>query len=325
MKLLVTGSNGFVGSHIVEHFAKQGHEVYCLVRATSDCKWLANLKVHCVTGDISRPETLRDAVKGMDVIVHAAAMLRALTTREYYVVNQHGTRNLAEAALKFNPSLKHFIHISSQAAMGPSAELRPKLINEPNTPVSDYGRSKLAGEKVLISALHGKIPYTILRPSSVYGPRDKDIFIFFRLVNFGVKLRTLNERFIQLLFVEDIPIAVERALSLPVARDKIYCLGENSWNTWAKVAQAISNSNNLKTHTMPLPDWVFGAASFIAEAFAKLTGRPAVLNRQKITEMRQPYWIADVTPSISELGLDFTNLSRGAKITFNWYKENKWL
>ncbi len=325
MKVLVTGSNGFVGSHIVQYLAGLGHEVTCLVRATSDCRWINGLDVSCVTGDIEDPRTLQDAVRAVDVIVHAAALVRANTPEEYFAVNAAGTRNLARAVLQNNPSLKQFILISSQAAMGPSPALRPKLISETNTPVSDYGRSKLAGELELIRTLEGTVPYTILRPTSVYGPRDKDILIFFQLINLGLRPKTSDQRFIQLLYVDDIPVAVERAMSLPAARNKIYCLGEPAWRTWPHLGEVMAIANDLNTRSIPVPDWAFTATSFVAETIARISGKPAVLNRQKIEEMRQRFWIADVTAAVSELGMDFTNLSRGAKITYQWYKENKWL
>jgi nucleoside-diphosphate-sugar epimerase len=209
--------------------------------------------------------------------------------------------------------------------MGSSVALRPKLASENATPVSDYGRSKLAGEHELSAALSGRIPYTILRPASVYGPRDMDIFLFFKLVNFGLRPKTSKDRFIQLLFVDDLTLAVENSISLPVAKNKTYCLGEPAWRTWQNIGEIISISNNIKTREIFVPDWAFSVVSFFAERLARLRGKAAVLNGQKITEMRQPYWIADVLPAINELGMDFTNLSRGAKITYQWYKRNKWL
>ena len=220
--------------------------------------------------------------------------------------------------------LKKFILISSQAAMGPSQSFAPKQLHEPETPVSDYGRSKLAGEKTL-SILKVKVPFTILRPASVYGPRDKDIFIFFQLVHYGFRPRTTSSRYLQLLFVKDLARAALCALSSDAANGSTYFLGEQTPFQWEEVSALIAQAIKKKTFPLPLPDAAFYGTSFIAEVLASLCGKPAVLNRQKIDEMMQPYWLGNSVPAQKDLALDFTKLDFGAKITYSWYRENSWL
>jgi nucleoside-diphosphate-sugar epimerase len=290
MKILITGSNGFIGSHIAETLADRGHHVICLVRRTSNCESLDCLTadtsrstgIEKRIGDVTHPKTLCEAVKGVDAVIHTAGVLRVFDSEYYYHVNRGGTRNLAEALLEYNPKIKKLIYISSQAAMGPSPGLRPKQLGEPENPVSDYGLSKLAGEKEL-QLLRGRVPYTILRPASVYGPRDKDIFIFFKLVSLGLRPRTLAKRYFQLVFVKDIAEAAIKAIDNPAADYKTYFLAANTPYTWEEAAREIASAAGRKTIPLPVPDFVFKTAAFLAGIVARFKGKQAVLNSQKIT------------------------------------------
>ena len=332
MKILVTGSNGFIGSHIVETLAGKGHQVVCLVRRTSNCQSLECLKtatsrsigIEKRIGDVTHPKTLCDAVKGVDAVIHTAGILRTFNTEYYYHVNRDGTRNLAEAILEYNPRLKKLVYISSQAAMGPSPELRPKQMGEPENPVSDYGMSKLAGEKEL-EILMNKVPYTILRPAAVYGPRDKDIYIFFKLVNLGLRPRTAIKRYFQLVFVKDVAEAASRAIEIPASDYNTYFLADSTPYTWEEAALEIASAAGRKTIPLPAPDFAFKTAGFLAGIYARLRGKPAVLNSQKITEFLQHFWLGDTSLAQKNLAMDFTKLKNGGKITYSWYKDNKWL
>jgi len=295
-----------------------------MVRKTSDLKWIKEIDSEYRYCDITDHDLIPETVKSADVIIHNAGVVRAKDPATYYAINQIATKKIVENILQYNPTLKSFIYISSQAAMGPSSCPRPKPLDEPERPVSDYGRSKLAAEKE-VEALRGKIPFTILRPASIYGPRDKDIFIFFKLVSLGLRPRPVKERFIQLLYVKDLAAAALKAIETPAANGKTYYLADETPYSWDGVGKAIAAAVGKRTMPLPLPDLAFHAASLAAEAVSALSGKPAVLNRQKIDEMLQPYWLGDPSPARKELGLDFTKLNFGAKITYLWYKENRWL
>ena len=325
MKILITGSNGFVGSNLADYLTEQGHTVVCLIRKTSDCKWLNNKKLECRYGDLNHPETLINLLDGIDALIHAGGVVRALKNKTYYDVNQIGTRNLVNALLSIeNKTCKKIIYISSQAAMGPSITDNFKELSEKENPVSDYGKSKLAGEKELI-ALNNKIPYTILRPASVYGPRDKDLFIFFNLVSKGLKPFTLCEQNIQLTFVNDICKVSELCILNEKTNYKTFCIAEPKKYSWARTAETIAKAINKKTIPLPLPSIIFWIVAGASELISLFTKKPAVLNFQKITEMRQKNWLFNSALTQKELQFTFTKLEIGAKITYSWYKNNKWL
>lgn len=324
MKVLITGSNGFVGSHIVGYLFERGYDVRCLVRKTSNCLWLEDKPIQKVYGDICNMHLLENEIRNVDAIVHSAGILRANNREDYYRINREGTGNLIESVKKFNPSLKKFIYISSQAAMGPSIDGTLKKTGEIENPVSDYGKSKLLGE-IETKKLSDKIPYTILRPASVYGPRDKDVFIFFKLVSMGLRPRPLTKRLFQLVFVEDICKAVMNSLDNKLSDNNTYFLADETAYNWEDIGLMIGAIAQKNTVPIPLPDMAFRFVSFFSELASYFTGNAAVLNNQKINEMLQKYWLGDIQKTRKDLGIDFTNLEIGAKITYSWYKKQRWL
>lgn len=325
MKVLVTGANGFIGSHIVEELAREGFNVTCMVRKTSDLKWLSGCKAAFTTCDLSAEVDFSDAVRGYDAIVHSAGVLRAIDKNKYYEINRDATKRLALSALEHNPSLKKFIYISSLAAQGPANG--PECGNaDPGSekPISDYGKSKLAGEREL-KVLEGKIPCTILRPAAVYGPRDKDIFLFFKLVSMGLRPKLFKKCSLQLLFVQDLAKAVVAALGSGATGFNIYPLAEKTIYNWEEIGKIIASSVDKRTIPLPLPAISFKTAALLFEFTSIFTKIPAIINSQKVDELLMPYWTCDVSKTEKDLHVDFTKLFFGGKIAYQWYKSNKWL
>jgi nucleoside-diphosphate-sugar epimerase len=323
-KVLLTGATGFVGSHIADGLIETNHKVICTVRETSNLKWIKNLPLECIYGDLNNENFLEKIVEDVDVVVHCAGIVRALTKDEYFKVNVENTKNLCRAILKKNPNLKKIVFISSQAAMGSSPIGTIRKRSDVPEPVSDYGLSKIEAEKVLMEILRDRVPYTIFRPASIYGPRDKDIFIFFNLVHYHLRPVTVKKRFLQLVYVKDVVKSVLSSFENRSTDNNIYYLANSSKYTWADIGKIISSSVGVKTIPIPVPDFVFKIVGYIMDNLSHITKKTAVLNKQKVIEMLQDYWVADTIPAEKDLNIKFTRLEVASEITYNWYLENGW-
>jgi nucleoside-diphosphate-sugar epimerase len=320
---LVTGASGFVGSHIVETLLEAKHSVICAVRKTSNLRWVEDLPVKYRYGDLNDEKFSETVVKNVSAVIHCAGIVRAMNKNEYFKANAENTKNLCNAVLKVNPGLKKFIFISSQSAMGPSAAEGVEKVTDENNPISDYGLSKLAAESEVKKILCGKVPYTILRPSTVYDPRDKDIFIFFYLINKHLRLVTMTKRFLQLIYVKDVANTVTSCLENEKTDNNVYYLANSIVYTWSEIGKIISSSVGIKTVPVPVADFVFKFVAIAAESLSYITKKPAVLNRQKVVEMLQEYWTSSTKPAKNDLNIEFTSLEVASEITYNWYSDNR--
>src|SRR5512139_1412868 len=202
MRALVTGGTGFIGSHLAEFLIREGHEVTCLVRDTTKPGYLEGLPVTMVRGDCTDRDSLTGAVRSADYIFHLAGLTKARREHEFYEVNVKGTENVVRAAQERNAGLKRFVHLSSLAAVGPSSTGRPLAEDCEHRPVSAYGRSKSEAEQVVYGK-RNDMPVTILRPPAVYGPRDRDLLLFFKLVNTGF-VPHWGKSYYSFVYVEDL-------------------------------------------------------------------------------------------------------------------------
>jgi nucleoside-diphosphate-sugar epimerase len=334
MKILITGANGFVGSNLVESFVNRGFKIRCLVHKNVS-SWLNHVNagnMELICGDVSHKDTLTEAVSGVDYIFHAAGIIRATNKKTYYKINQDGTKNLIESVHEHNKTLKMFVHISSQAAMGPCDSYTFKRPEEARscTPVSDYGKSKLAGEQEIVKYT-GKIPYVILRPAAIYGQRDKDIYPLFKIAKqtgfFPVLCGTKPaDSYIQLLYIQDLIKMCNLIVDKPnTLKNTVYFLAEEKAYTWQDIADIVATVLNKKIRAATLPYWLIKTVSFVSETTMKLAGKPALLNSDKIKELSQKFWLGDTSAAKHDFGIDFTPFLIGAKDTFLWYKKNKWL
>jgi nucleoside-diphosphate-sugar epimerase len=325
-KALVTGANGFVGSHLVEGLLSKGYHVICLVRKTSNLRWLSGLNVEYVYADISEKESLKNVLKNVGFVFHVAGLTKAKTEEEYFKANYQGTKNLIEACIEDNPQIKRFVYISSQAAVGPGKDDQPLDETAPCNPVTDYGKSKLEGEKIVLE-FSLKLPVTIIRPPAVYGPRDSDILSFFKVANKGFKtLFGKGESYLSLCYIEDLVDGIILAAESPKAIGQIYFIADDQIYSWGEAFQIIAKVLNKKTITLRIPKSFLYTIAFVSENVARLLGKPTVINVQKVREITQKYWLCDVSKAKRELGFSPKYpLEEGAKKTVKWYKEKGWL
>ncbi len=325
-KALVTGANGFVGSHLVEGLLEKGYQVRCLVRKTSNLKWLSGLEVEYVYGDIAQKDSLKEAVRNVDFIFHSAGLTKAKTKEDYFKANAEGTKNLIETCIAENPKLKRFVYISSQAAAGPGIDIRPTDETASCRPVTYYGESKWEGEKIALNYIN-RLPITIIRPPAVYGPRDTDMLGFFKVVNSGFRISFgLGESYISLVHVKDLVYGIILAAENPKAVGQTYSIADNRVYSWREAFNIIAGALNKKTIPLRIPKSFVFFLAFLAENFSRLLGRVPAFNTQKAKEITQRYWGLDISKAKTELEfIPKFPLDKGAAETVKWYKEKGWL
>jgi nucleoside-diphosphate-sugar epimerase len=320
-KALVTGANGFIGSHLAEELVRRGWEVSCLVRRLHGLGWIENLDVRLVKGDCREKATLGPAAEGADCVFHLAGVINALKWEDYYQANAAGTRNLLEACGERNPGLKKFIHVSSISAAGPSK--RGEALNEddPAEPISDYGRSKLAAEEI-VRGFGARFPFVIIRPPNIIGPRQRELQEAIRLLKKGIKPAFgRDEPRTSLCYVGDVVEALILAAERPEADGRTYFLAYPRPYAWSEVTDAIQDTLGIRFVPLRIAypvQWLAAAAS---EAVAYFTGRQPRLTRTSVRATRKYDWIYDGSRIKRELGFEpRTNLQDAIRETIDWYK-----
>jgi nucleoside-diphosphate-sugar epimerase len=326
LSVLVTGANGFVGSHLTEALVDRGHRVRCMVRTSSDLAYIRHLPVEWVYGDVCDTDGLHQACQKVDILCHCAALTRAVDEETFLSVNTEGTKALAQAAVEAAPNLQRFLYVSSQSAAGPSRSA-DDYVNEsrPPQPITWYGHSKWAAEQALLS-MNDDLPLTIVRPAPVFGPRDRDFFTYFDLVNRHLQLKLgRDERRISLIFVHDLIDLIILALENEAAVGQTY-FGCGEATTYEQFSASISKALGKRSMRITLPVWILTPIALVAQAQEWLTGQPALLNGQRVKDMRQPYWLCSGEKARMELGFEpRTDLETAVRATADWYREYGWL
>ena len=336
MKILVTGASGFIGSFIVEEALRRGFETWAAVRGSSSRAYLNDERIHLIELNLSSQEQLREQLRGhaFDYVVHAAGVTKCIDKRNFHLINNIGTQNLVRALLSLQMPLRRFVYLSSLSVYGAIREQQPyQEICEEDTPQpnTEYGRSKLEAEQWLESLANGDagqpLPYVILRPTGVYGPREKDYFLMAQSIkqhiDFAVGFRRQDITFV---YVTDVVQAVFLALEHGKTGRK-YFLSDG------EVYQSSTFSNLIHNELgrpwwirITAPVWVLRVVTFCGEYYGRLTGRLTALNNDKFNILRQRNWRCDIEPAKRELGYrPQVLLPEGVRRSIKWYKDNKWL
>jgi dihydroflavonol-4-reductase len=326
INVLVTGAAGFIGSNLVEALVQRGYAVTCLVRSTSKLQSLNNLPIRLAVGDLRDPATLRKAVQGIHTVYHIAGMIKAASRDDFLRGNQLGTRNLLEALGEVNPGLKHFVHMSSLSAAGPSINGNGLIEENRPNPVSWYGESKLLSEQEVLR-FSGIFPVVVLRPSAVYGPRDKETLMVFRMIRKGFLLMPRRyERRFSLIHVRDLTDAFIRAGESEIRSGEIFFVSRPEVYSWEDVGRAIADSLGKPFRRLLFPQWMARAAGLAGDVYSRITSLPTTISSQKVNELLQPAWICDSSKARRIFGFSpVLDLQTGIQQTVRWYCDHGWL
>jgi nucleoside-diphosphate-sugar epimerase len=324
LKILLTGANGFVGSHVLDKLRARALPTAILLRPTGNRRFIANQLswAEVRTGSISDPASLRQAMAGITHIIHCAGCTRAARISEFYEVNHAGTRNVIEAA-NAQTEIRRLVHVSSMAASGPATPANPALERDAPHPVSEYGKSKLAGEMEVLR--HCRPEFVILRPPGVYGPRDVEFLRLFKAVKAHLLPRPGSQA-LSLVLVQDLAQAIVTCLDHPAAARKTYFAACQEIVTARSMAGEVAAQMGVWTVPLPLPAPMLWALCLGQEVMSRLTGRARMLSLQKFAELRAPGWVCNAGLLERETGcLCATTLKPGIRRTLEWYGQQGWI
>lgn len=320
LPVAITGGTGFVGSHLVDTLCAAGVPARVLVRPGRPPRWIAGADVRWVEGDLSNRGSLERLVDGAGTVFHLAGRLRANRPGDFDLVNRVGTETLVDVVR--DVGVATFVHVSSQAAVGPApdaAGLRPDAVA---APVSDYGRSKLGAERA-VQALGAERRWTIVRPPAIFGPRDTDVFEFFRLAERGVVPLPAGERWLTVAWVGDV---VRGLLAAACGGERTVHLGSVEPRRLDELVREVGRAGQREPRVVAVPGMVVRVAGVVG-ALARTLGADQVpLTRDKAVELLARHWTLETATSLIALGLDPpADLSGALQITWAWYRTIGWL
>jgi nucleoside-diphosphate-sugar epimerase len=338
-RVFITGASGFIGYHLVKEALGKGMEVHAAVRPTSDLEFLKKLAkdpktgqpaaLQIVNADFSSREKLKDLLEagGYTYIIHAAGVTKEKTAAAYNLVNAEYSLNLAQAAMSADIPLKRFVFLSSLAAIGPIGYSEQQPITESTLPgpVTDYGKSKLLAEQYLEDV--SGLPLTIIRPTAVYGPGEKDLFVLFKTLSGGLDAYIGNKpQRLSFVYVKDLVAATLSALTENKKDVTVYNISDgNAYDRYALADRfkEISGKNVFRTHLpIILVKWLAGLLDIIYS----FSSKTPVLNREKLKELTASNWNCSIDAARNNLHYQPQyDLRQGLAETLSWYKENKWL
>ncbi len=346
-KVLITGASGFIGSFMVEHALAQGMEVWAGMRRTSSKAYLTDTRIRFVELDFNSPDVLRSQLEQCktefgewDYIIHAAGATKCRRPEDFFRTNTEGTKHFVDTLIALNMAPKRFVFISSLSVFGAVREKAVRKATPDNpwvyAPISDtdtprpntaYGQSKLLAEQYL-KMLPADFPYVILRPTGVYGPREKDYFLMAQSiaqhVDFAVGYRPQEITFV---YVKDLVQCAFRALTEPKGLRRAYFVSDGEVYGSTQFSDLLRKElGNLWMLRIKAPVWLLWILCTVIGGIAARLGHPATLNADKYHILRQRNWQCDIEPARRDLGYrPEYPLARGVAEAVAWYKKEGWL
>ena len=347
-KILITGASGFVGSFLVEKALELGFDTWAVLRKTSSKEYLTDPRIHFIELDLGNDAVLTQQLSehaaehgAFDYVIHAAGATKAPNEAAFRRTNTEGTLRLARTLLDLQLLNGRFVFVSSLSVVGAVAEnpIRQadgtvaqgldcyRAITDADTPQPNtaYGRSKLDAERAL-ATLEG-LDFVTLRPTGVYGPRERDYFLMAdsikKHIDFAVGYTPQALTFI---YVRDLVDACFLALHRG-ERGRCYFLSDGEVYDSRAFSDLLQQEMGVKwvVH-IKAPVWFLHAVCQVSTWISKCTGKMSTLNMDKFQLLRQRNWICDITPAQQDLGYaPQWTLSRGVPEAVAWYKAEGWI
>ncbi len=323
-KLLITGASGFLGFHLIEAALLQDYEVFAGVRKSSSTSHLDKNKVTVVELDMGNTASLKNTLQqyGIEYIIHGAALTRAKTEALYNVANAELTRNLAMAAAE--TGIKKFVFVSSLASLGPSTDGQAVTEDIQPQPLTWYGKSKLLAENYLRQV--NNLPFIVLRPTAVYGPREKDLLLLIKSVMRGIEVYIgKGKQKLSFVYVKDVATITVKCLA-SAQNAEFYNLSDGKVYDQYAFADAAKKATGKKTMRFHLPLGLIKKVAVGMDVLYRKSSKTPVLNEDKVKELTATDWSCSIEKIQRNEGFVPTrDLESGMAETVAWYRTNKWI
>lgn len=333
-RILITGASGFIGSTIVDKALELGYETWAGIRSGSSLRYLQDPRLRMIdlqyNNSVKLTQQLRMQVQHQgpfDAVIHVAGLTKARRIDDFDRVNYHYTRHLVESLQAAGALTGTFLLLSSLSVMGPGDErgYTPFSAESEPHPNTAYGRSKLKAEQYLMSV--DDLPWLIVRPTGVYGPRDKDYLILMKAVKKGLDVGAgFRKQLLTFIHSQDLAEVIFTLLTKGI-KNKSYFVADGDSYTDSEFNLIVKETIGKKrVIRLKLPLWLVKYAAFMSGRVSSLLGKTTTLNSDKYLIMKQRNWLCDVTPLKEDIG--FTprwRLKEGVEMTVEWYRNEGWL
>ncbi len=331
--VLITGASGFIGSHLVEEGLKRDYTVYAGIRSTSSKEYLKDPRIHFLEIDFTSRNMIMETLESCRVqgllfqyVIHNAGVTKAAKKEDYFRVNSQNTQNFIQALAEARMVPEKFIYMSSIAAYGPGdpATLRPVMLSDTPNPIELYGKSKLEAEKYIRSL--DSFPWLIIRPTGVYGPREKDYYIYFKTMSRGLETYIgSKQQILTFIYVKDLARLIFDALKSNIVRKSYFISDGKEYDTrtFAAITKKILKNKTVKIR---VPLSIVKQLSSGLEKLYGLWGSIPTLNTDKYNVLSSTNWRCETAPLQTDFGFSAEyDLERGIEETVDWYKTQHWL
>lgn len=323
-KIIITGANGFIGSHLAEYMQAKGFDVHCVVRETSNLQWLINKGFTFHKCGLTDIEALKVAFKDAKYIFHLAGTVSALKYESYIYGNVTLTKNVLEAALSIKPD--KILVTSSLAVAGPTTKDKPLSESDGFNPLVQYGKAKVAQEK-LCAEYFDRLNITIARPSPITGQREVEMFEFIQSINNGIYPKVgFSEKYVNIIHISDLVASFYKMVITEKTTSEAYFLCSENTYSWSEIAKISAQLLNKKPFTLALPHFIILIAGFFSGLYGKIIGKPQTFDYEKAIEGIEEAWLGSMEKSKRDFGfVQKVSLAEGLKDAIDWYKQEKWL
>ena len=326
-KILITGASGFIGSTLVDAALAKGWEVTAAIRPTSDKSFLQDPRIQFLELNFKNEKDLTEKLRNagrFHYVIHNAGTTKAVNREGYIDVNSGHTQRFVETLRQADIKPDKFLMVSSLAAMGPTTG---DILLHPKTnpmPVTAYGESKLEAEKYLESLTD--FPWVAVQPTAVFGPRDKEIFMFIDLMSKGFEFYIgTKQQKLSFIYSKDLVALMMSALEKGQIGKK-YIAADGKNYTTDDLGKATKTAIGKKTLKVKIPLSIVGVLAYFTEIIGKWRGIAPMLNREKMNELGAESWLCNVDETFKDL--DFKpkyDLYSGMKESVDWYQAQGWI